>query len=125
MKKKPGKNRSGESIVEVMVSAAVFLLLMAVLQGAVLFCNSAQKKSQQIRKDTAEICKKLPSAPISENGSDNYVFYAVSADGTVVGDRVFSISAKKQKKEVSYEGADGEASSVTFYLFGTDGGSSP
>ena len=117
MRRRRINNRSGETIVEVMVSVLIFLMLMAVLQGAIMFCNSAQKKSQQIRQDTAEICEKLQSATAEGNGSANFDFYATSADESVIGDNVFSISAPKQKKTVSY-GAAGETSSTIFYMYG-------
>ncbi len=125
MKMRRAGNRSGESIVEVMASAVVFLLLMAVLQGAVMFSTSAQRKSRQIRQDTAKICEGFRSGEAEENGSEDYMFYASSADGTVLGNRVFSVSAPKQKKRVSYTGAEGEASEAVFYLYGADGGAPP
>lgn len=115
------KRSSGETIVEVLVSVVVFLLLVAVLQGAIMFSNSAQKKSLQIRQDTAQICEKLMSAGAGE-GSDAmiYDFYAVSSDGSVIGNQVFSIHGLKKQKEIEYTGTDGETSHVTFYLFGPD-----
>lgn len=116
--------RSGETIVEVMVSAVIFLMLVAVLQGAIMFCNSALKKSQQIRQDTAEICKKLQKASaegtsVVEKGSEDFKFYAVSANGTTIGDQVFSIPIRKQEKIVEYDSTSGAKSKVSFYLFGT------
>ncbi|XCP86777.1 hypothetical protein ABXS75_08295 [Roseburia hominis] len=119
------RGRAGESIVEVMVSIVIFLLLVAVLNGAIMFSNSAQRKSQQIRKDTVKICEGLQSASAEGDGTADYAFYASSADGTVVGNQVFTIFAPKQKKKVVYVGAGGDESTVTFYLFGTDGGSTP
>lgn len=118
MKVRRRRERSGESIVEVMVSAVIFLMLMSVLQGAVMFSSSAQKKSQEIRQDTAKICEGLQLATASGNVIESYKFYATSTDGSVVGNQVFSISALKQKKTVSYTDSDGNASEVTFYLYG-------
>lgn len=118
MKQQRRDSRLGETIVEVMVSAVIFLILMAILQGAVMFSNAAQKKSQQIRQDTATICKELQSATAVDDEENSYSFYAVSTDETIVGDKVFTIPVKKQKKPVTYTGADGESSEVTFYMFG-------
>lgn len=118
MRRRQINNRSGETIVEVMVSVLIFLMLMAVLQGAIMFCNSAQKKSLQIRQDTAEICRSLQSATAEDNGSANFDFYAArSTDPSDIGYKVFTISAPKQKKTVSY-GPAGEASSTIFYMYG-------
>lgn len=117
MKRRRIDSCSGESIVEVMVSVLIFLMLMAVLQGAIMFSNSAQKKSQQIRQDTAEICRNLQAAAVEGDGSADFKFYATSADESVIGDNVFSISAPRQKKTVTY-GAAGETSSTIFYMYG-------
>ncbi len=125
MKRRKTGSRSGESIVEVMVSAVIFLMLVAALQTAIMFCNSAQRKSQQIREDTATICENLQMTSPQGNGMGTYEFYASSADGTVIGNKVFTITAEKQKKQVSYTGADGDTSNATFYLYGSGGGSGP
>jgi len=117
--------RSGETIVEVTVSILIFLLLLAALQGAILFSNSALRKSRQIRRDTVRICEELQKAASVEGSRETYDFYATSADGTIIGNHVFSIPAVKQQKKVSYTGENGEASEVTFYLFGEDGGTEP
>lgn len=114
------KSRSGESIVEVMVSAAVFLLLVAVLEGAILFSNAAQRKSSQIRTDSASICKALQSTPAEGNEAASYEFYAVSSGGTV-GNKVFTVKPVKQKKEVKYTKTDGSEDRVTFYVYGVSG----
>ena len=61
---------SGESLVEVTVSAVIFLMMMAVLQGSISFCTNAQHKSEEIRQENAEICRNLQSAsyiPGAEN----------------------------------------------------------
>ena len=50
---------SGESLVEVMVSAVIFLMMMAVLEGSISFCTNAQHKSEQVRETNAEICRLL------------------------------------------------------------------
>ncbi len=119
MKQQRRDSRLGETIVEVMVSAVIFLILMAILQGAVMFSNAAQKKSQQIRQDTATICKELQTATAAGDEENNYEFYAVSStDETIFGNQVFTIPVKKQEKPVTYTGADGKSSEVTFYLFG-------
>lgn len=64
MKKLRAKGSSGETLVEIMVSGLLFLLLMAVMQGAISFCSSAQQKSGQLRKTNAEICNTLRRSEI-------------------------------------------------------------
>ena len=51
------QSRTGESLVEVMVSAVIFLMMMAILQGSISFCTIAQQKCQQIRDINEEICR--------------------------------------------------------------------
>ena len=45
------RSRRGESMVEILVSAAVFMLLLGALNGAVGFASNAQRKSEQLRED--------------------------------------------------------------------------
>lgn len=120
MKKQKTKRCSGESIVEVMAGAVVFLLLMAILTRAVMFGNKAQEKSRQIRRQTSELCKNLRTTSEVDDGTVPHEFYAVSTDGTVTGNQVFTITAPKKKKDVPYTKADGSTQTVTFYLYGTD-----
>ena len=77
---------SGESLVEVMVSAVIFLMMMAVLQGAISFCTNAQHKSREIRERNAEICRNLQTASyIPGPESKNYIFKATTAEGETPG----------------------------------------
>ncbi len=125
MKNGRKNGKSGETLVEIMVSAFLFLILMAVMQGAISFCTNAQRKSEQIRKANAEICQNLHGALTTEdNGSRSFNFQAVSADGTVEGAQVFSVNVELKKKEAS--NGDG-SKKVTFYLFDSalTGGGTP
>ena len=125
MKNGRKNGKSGETLVEIMVSAFLFLILMAVMQGAISFCTNAQRKSEQIREANAEICQNLHSGlAASENGSRSFNFQAVSADGTVEGAQVFSVNVELKKKVAS--NGDG-SKTATFYLFDSalTGGGTP
>ena len=124
MKKLRAKGSSGETLVEIMVSGLLFLLLMAVMQGAISFCSSAQQKSGQLRKTNAEICNTLrrsENTPGTVNGSAEMAFRAVAADGTV-GNQVFTIPVELEERSVT---ADGKT--AVFYSFapGSTGGGGP
>ena len=125
MKDDRKNGKSGETLVEIMVSAFLFLILMAVMQGAISFCTNARYKSEQIRAANAEICQNLHSAlTAQDNGSSTFDFQAVSADGNVKGEWVFGVNVELKKKEISND--DG-SKKVTFYLFDsalTGGGTS-
>ena len=111
---------AGESLVEVTVSAVIFLMMMAVLQGSI--CTNAQHKSEEIRQENAEICRNLQSAsyiPGAENMT--YLFKATTADGETPGAEaavLFRIAVELGTKEVTYLDADGTPKTTTFYLFG-------
>lgn len=117
--------RSGESLVEVMVSAVIFLMMAAVLQGAISFCGSALQKNRQLRKTNAEICEKLREElreqpeSVGSAGTADYQFNAISADGNHTGTEVlFQIKVPLGKKAVSYQDEGGGTQTVTFDLFG-------
>ncbi len=129
-KKKGVCNNAGETMVEVMVSAVIFLLFVAVLQSAVSFSSLAQAKSRQVRENMAGICRNLQGTAAQGAGSGVFAFSASSADESVIGNQVFTVDALKQTKDVSYAGADGTGKSVRFYVYGTTkgeagGGESP
>lgn len=114
------KNRAGETIVEVLAGAVIFLLLMAILQGAVAFSGRAQRKSQNLREDFSAMSRKLeetPTAANPEEGSAVYEFYAYDTDEKVQGNQVFAITAGLGQKDVSYEDSEGRTKTVRFYAF--------
>lgn len=112
------KNRSGETIVEVLVSAMIFLLLMAVLQGAVTFSSTAQKKSSLLRENNAALFKEIQNTPFTSTGSGSYTFYAYDTGETIRGNPVFSVEAGLGKKDVTYPKAEGGTGTAHFSLFG-------
>ncbi len=117
------KSDSGESLVEVMVSAVIFLMMMAALQGSISFCTNAQHKSEQIRETNAEICRNLKSSPyVFSAENKTYSFKATTADGETPGPEgavLFNIAVELGSKEVTYQEADGTLKTTTFYMFGS------
>ena len=113
MKNRRVRSNSGETMVEIMVSIVIFLMMMAVMQGAISFSSNAQAKSVQIRKSNAEICQALETSPYSGGGKVTYSFKATSAVATL-----FNVEVELGKKEVS----DSEGKTTTFYMFGVPGG---
>ena len=123
MKKLKNRKNSGETLVEIMVSAALFLMMMAVMQGAISFCTNAQQKSKELRTSNAEICNNMRKGPgLADNGSASLEFSAVSADGQTVGNKVFTVKSVLKKAEVS---AGSTGKTAVFYLFAGEGGGSP
>lgn len=119
MKKQKRKRAcKGETIVEVTASMLIFLLMVAMLQGAVAFCSKAQQKSRQIRYDAAEVSKAMrrENWPQTTQGTEHFQFYAVGADGTK-GNNVFSMDVDLDTKDVTYESMDGVDKSMRFYIY--------
>ncbi len=117
------QSRTGESLVEVMVSAVIFLMMMAILQGSISFCTIAQQKCQQIRDINEEICRNLQTTPYIPGGENkDYLFKATTADGEQPGEEaavLFSIEAEMGTKEITYTDPDGTSRTTTFYIFGS------
>ncbi len=109
MKNRRVRSNSGETMVEIMVSIVIFLMMMAVMQGAISFSSNAQAKSVQIRKSNAEICQALETSPYSGGGK------VKGAEGVAT---LFNVEVELGKKEVS----DSEGKTTTFYMFGVPGG---
>lgn len=119
MKNRKVKINSGESMVEIMVSIVIFLMMMAVMQGAISFCSNAQTKSIQIREANAEICENLETSAYASDGKATYSFNAASADGDTTGtETLFSVEVDLGRKEAS----DLEGKTTTFYMFGVPSG---
>ncbi len=106
---------SGESLPEVMVSGLLFLLMAAVLQGAVAFGSSVKIKSESIRKKNAEICRELRETSWTDgNETAVYSFVAISQDESQVGTaKLFQVEVRLGRKEI-LSGTD----QITFYMFG-------
>lgn len=115
MKNRRVSINSGETMVEIMVSAVIFLMMMAVMQGAISFCSNAQAKSVQIRETNAKICRELETTSyVIDGGKATYSFNAVSADGNTTSiEKLFNVEVELGKKEVTIDG-----NTTTFYMFG-------
>lgn len=117
MKKLKKHKDAGETLVEIMVSAVLFLMMMAVMQGAISFCTNAQHKSEQIRASNAKICRIIRESGGSTVRSDPYTYAFRSKSGSST---VFNIGVNLEKQEVESDGKQ-----AVFYLFTPKGGGSP
>lgn len=120
MKKRIQHGRSGETLVEVMVCAVLFLMMVAVMQGAISFAANALQKSAQIRENHAAICRSLRESGEAVTGIDkkSCTFRATSVDGSGTGNEVFTVDVVLGKKTVSYPDGQGGSHTVDFYLYG-------
>lgn len=127
MKREILHSRSGETLTEVTAAMVIFLIVAAVLQGAVTFGVSAMKKSKEIRQRNTQICRDLQSAAYTDSGSGaEFSFRAISADGSESGTAVlFRVNTGLGHRDVSYTDENGNEKTVTFYVYGEAGGEGP
>ena len=118
MSKKNRWNR-GETLVEVMATMVVFLLLMGILQGSVRYSRAALEKSRFLREQNEEICESVRNARQENNGAQTTMtFQAVSADGEVTGNQVFSVPVIPEKKQAEYTDQGNGKQTMVFYVYG-------
>lgn len=75
--KRQSKNwkKSGETIVEVLACAVIFLMLMAVLEAAVMFATKAQAKSKSLQLFYEKLSAgTIPPQPDSSSTQETYDF---------------------------------------------------
>lgn len=123
MKKRIQHRRSGETLVEVMVCAVLFLMMVAVMQGAVSFSTNALQKSVQIRENHAAICRGLreQEEAITSGTKAGCTFRATSMDGSGSGNEVFTVDVILGKTSVKYTDGQGDDHTVDFYLYSSVG----
>ncbi len=112
------RSRRGETMVEVLVSMVLFLMLFAVMLGAVRFASNAQVRAETIRRRATALQRDLRRQPPTGDDSKAYQFFAVSEDGGTMGDQVvFQVPLREQTVT-----ARGGGDEVTFYLYGPEKG---
>ena len=116
MKKRKNALKSGETLVEVMASIVIFLLVVAMLQGAVSFCTSAQAKSREIRTNTNAIIESLWSNQGILNPGTTTEKLEFHAEGSDI--KAFEVDFTRDKLKVPYKDTQGNAEDVEFDLYG-------
>ncbi len=111
------KEKAGETLVEVMASIFLFLILLAILNGAISYCSNALVKNKEIRSENAKILEGLQKAQETTSDSLEMDFVATNADMTVKGNQVFTVTVNLAKKKVNYKDSDGNDQSTSFSLF--------
>lgn len=111
------KKKAGESLVEVMASIFLFLILLAILNGAISYCSNSLAKNKEIRSENTKILEGLQSATETTSGPMEMKFIATNADMTVKGNQVFAVTVDLAKKKVDYTDSDGNNQTTSFSLF--------
>lgn len=111
------KKKAGETLVEVMASIFLFLILLAILNGAISYCSNALVKNKEIRSENAKILEGLQKAQETTAPSLKMDFVATNADMTVKGNQVFTVTVDLAKKKVNYTDSAGKDQNTSFSLF--------
>lgn len=114
---KKTRSNAGETLVEVMASMFLFLIMMGILEGAISYSNASLVKNKEIRANNTAVLEKLAETPVKDVDTANISFRAANADLTVLGNQVFTVSTKLQKKVVEYKDTELWDQTVTFNLY--------
>ena len=83
-------------MVEILVSAAVFMLLLGALNGAVGFASNAQRKAEQLREDAVVLQREVRAGTPAGDDAAAYDFRAATPDGTETDLNAFRVRVRKQ-----------------------------
>lgn len=122
------KSNAGETLVESLVSLFIFLMMVAILQGAISFSTNAQHKSEQIRADNAKICQGLQGVAAAGTDTKTLEFKSAPADGSEPdpsASTLFKVEVGLREKTVTYTDEAGDSRTCTFYVFSGTGGGAP
>lgn len=106
-------DKRGESLVEVICAAAIFLIALTALHGGVRFAHSAMEKAGELRTDAAEFHRELEDGDAFIVGAEEYVFYLTEEDGTTFSEEAFRVTVGLGEKTVIRNGED----PVSFAVF--------
>lgn len=89
------------------------------LAGICQVQQSSTGKEQAFTGQNEEICESVRNAIQENNGAQTTMtFQAVSADGEVTGNQVFSVPVIPEKKQAEYTDQGHETRTMVFYVYG-------
>lgn len=111
-------SRRGETLAEVMCAAAVIVIALGTLLGAVRFSSSAQRRAEQMGLALEQLRCSLAAAEAEPSGETaEYVFTAETAGVAQAGEAEFSVTAALGRKTGTYTGSDGTETAAVFSVF--------
>ena len=118
-KTKKTRANAGETLVEVMASVFIFLIMMGIMEAAISYSNASLAKNKEIRANNAAVLEQLATASVEDGNTKDITFRAANSDVSQLGDNLFTVKTKLQKKTVTYRDTDGREQTVTFCQYGT------
>ena len=106
------REKSGETLVEVLASMFIFLILFGILQGAVSYSHASMQKNKQIREENTQIIQGLASAQKVDGESKT-----LSSEMDKKGSVVFRVPFTLATKTVTYQDTNGQSKNIVFSLY--------
>ena len=118
-KTKKTRANAGETLVEVMASVFIFLIMMGIMEAAISYSSASLAKNKEIRANNAAVLEQLATASVEDGNTKDITFRAANSVVSQLGDKLFTVKTKLQKKTVTYTDTNGREQTVTFYQYGT------
>ena len=103
--------------------------MMGIMEAAISYSSASLAKNKEIRANNAAVLEQLATASVEDGNTKDITFRAANSDVSQLGDKLFTVKTKLQKKTVPYQDTNGKAQTVTFYQYGTSrtgtGGADP
>lgn len=111
------KEKSGETLVEVLASMFIFLILFGILQGAISYSHASMKRNKEIRAQNTQIIQNLASAEKTDGNTVTLSFMATTPEMDQKGSVVFQVPFLLASKTVNYTDAEGNSKNIVFSVY--------
>lgn len=111
------REKSGETLVEVLASMFIFLILFGILQGAISYSHASLEKNKEIRARNAQIIQSLASAEKTDGETVTLSFMATTSEMDQKGSVVFRVPLVLATRTALYTDANGQNQTMVFPMY--------
>lgn len=112
--------KSGETLVEVVMSMVIFIIMLGMLTAAVNYSNASLTKNNEIRQQNNEILSQLAQTDSRSEGKAQIRFIATNSAMDTKGNPVFVVPVTLASKTVTYKNNEADTRVVIFHLYQDD-----
>lgn len=112
--------KSGETLVEVVMSMVIFIIMLGMLTAAVNYSNASLTKNNEIRQQNNEILSQLTQTDSSLEEKAQIQFIATNSAMDTKGNPVFVVPVTLASKTVTYKDNEANTHDVIFHLYQVD-----
>lgn len=112
--------KSGETLVEVVMSMVIFIIMLGMLTAAVNYSSSSLTKNNEIRQQNNEILSQLAQTDSRSEGKAQIQFIATNSAMDTKGNPVFVVPVTLASKTVTYKDNEADTHNVIFRLYQVD-----